>query len=107
MHNFYLFDYFKFSGYGITHCIDLCFVLTRVPNKDPSGQTVNLSSAEFKRFIAESYVASDEEKVAVQDVQRRAREEAMVRNSVCKPHSPTSRGALATEVMNKDKNKFL
>ncbi|XP_056622682.1 cilia- and flagella-associated protein 45 [Triplophysa dalaica] len=49
----------------------------RIPSKDPSGQSVILSAAEFKRIIAESYVASEDEKVAVQEAQRKAREDAM------------------------------
>lgn len=58
----------------------LIFVLNRIPSKDPSGQSVILSAAEFKRIIAESYVATEDEKVAVQEAQRKAREDAMVRN---------------------------
>ncbi|KAI7802778.1 coiled-coil domain-containing protein 19, partial [Triplophysa rosa] len=49
----------------------------RIPSEDPSGQSVILSAAEFKRIIAESYVASEDKKVAVQEAQRKAREEAM------------------------------
>lgn len=49
----------------------------RIPGEDPSGQSIILSSAEFKRIISESYVASEEEKVAIQEAQRKAREEAM------------------------------
>ncbi|ROJ29137.1 Cilia- and flagella-associated protein 45 [Anabarilius grahami] len=48
-----------------------------IPSEDPSGQSVILSSAEFRRIKVESHVPSEEEKAAVLEVQRRAREEAM------------------------------
>ncbi|XP_026086818.1 cilia- and flagella-associated protein 45 [Carassius auratus] len=49
----------------------------RIPNEDPSGQSVILSSAEFRRIVLESHVTSLEEKAAVLESQRQAREEAM------------------------------
>ncbi|KAK2894850.1 hypothetical protein Q8A67_012079 [Cirrhinus molitorella] len=49
----------------------------RIPNEDPSGQSVILSSGEFQRIMEESYVPSQEEKAAVLEAQRQAREEAM------------------------------
>ncbi|XP_059420797.1 cilia- and flagella-associated protein 45 isoform X1 [Carassius carassius] len=49
----------------------------RIPNEDPSGQSVILSSAEFRRIVLESHVPSLEEKAAVLESQRQAREEAM------------------------------
>ncbi|XP_051580988.1 cilia- and flagella-associated protein 45 [Myxocyprinus asiaticus] len=49
----------------------------RIPRKDPSGQTVILSSTDFKRILVESHVPSEEEKAAVLEAQRKAREEAM------------------------------
>ncbi|XP_051727146.1 cilia- and flagella-associated protein 45 [Ctenopharyngodon idella] len=49
----------------------------RIPSEDPSGQSVILSSAEFRRIMVESHVPSEEEKAAVLEAQRKAREEAM------------------------------
>uniref|UniRef100_A0A8C2JNX1 Cilia- and flagella-associated protein 45 n=1 Tax=Cyprinus carpio TaxID=7962 RepID=A0A8C2JNX1_CYPCA len=49
----------------------------RIPNEDPSGQSVILSSAEFRRIMMESHFPSLEEKAAVLEAQRLAREEAM------------------------------
>ncbi|XP_058606975.1 cilia- and flagella-associated protein 45 isoform X3 [Onychostoma macrolepis] len=49
----------------------------RIPNEDPSGQSVILSSADFRRIMVESHVPSKEEKAAVLQAQRQAREEAM------------------------------
>uniref|UniRef100_A0A671NQE8 Cilia- and flagella-associated protein 45 n=1 Tax=Sinocyclocheilus anshuiensis TaxID=1608454 RepID=A0A671NQE8_9TELE len=49
----------------------------RIPNEDPSGQSVILSSAEFRRIMVESHVPSEEEKATVLEAQRQAREEAM------------------------------
>uniref|UniRef100_A0A672S2X8 Cilia- and flagella-associated protein 45 n=1 Tax=Sinocyclocheilus grahami TaxID=75366 RepID=A0A672S2X8_SINGR len=49
----------------------------RIPNEDPSGQSVILSTAEFRRILVESHVPSEEEEAAVLQVQRQAREEAM------------------------------
>ncbi|XP_016431953.1 cilia- and flagella-associated protein 45-like [Sinocyclocheilus rhinocerous] len=48
----------------------------RIPNEDPSGQSVILSTAEFRRILVESHSPS-EEKAAVLQAQRQAREEAM------------------------------
>ncbi|KAL1256651.1 hypothetical protein QQF64_012196 [Cirrhinus molitorella] len=53
----------------------------RIPNEDPSGQSVILSSGEFQRIMEESYVPSQEEKAAVLEAQRQAREEAMLREN--------------------------
>ncbi|XP_073706254.1 cilia- and flagella-associated protein 45 [Garra rufa] len=49
----------------------------RIPNEDPSGQSVILTSAEFRRIMEESHVPSQEEKAAVLEAHRQAREEAM------------------------------
>ncbi|XP_067275963.1 cilia- and flagella-associated protein 45 [Pseudorasbora parva] len=49
----------------------------RIPSEDPSGQSVILSSAEFRRIMVESHVPSEEEKAAVLEAQRQAREQAM------------------------------
>ncbi|RXN05327.1 cilia- and flagella-associated 45 [Labeo rohita] len=50
---------------------------SRIPNEDPSGQSVILSSAEFRRIMVESHVSSEEEKATVLEAQRQARDEAM------------------------------
>lgn len=52
--------------------------LTRIPSEDPSGQSVILSSAQFRRIMVESHVPSEEEKAAALEAQRQAREEALV-----------------------------
>lgn len=49
----------------------------RIPSEDPSGQSVILSSNEFRRIMAESHVPSEEEKTARLEAQRQALEEAM------------------------------
>ncbi|TRY81858.1 hypothetical protein DNTS_011419, partial [Danionella cerebrum] len=48
-----------------------------IPSDDPSGQSVILSSGDFRRIMLESHVPSEGEKTAMQEVQRQALEEAM------------------------------